>query len=107
VFLIFNSFLASKTPWRFKLFPANALLICNILCACLLSSKANAAIYVYIAPDGSNLISDTKINKAGYQLKRSYKTKPYRSGGRNAPYLAKPITSQYDLLYNMIWSHHL
>ena len=59
---------------------------------------ANAAIYVYITPDGSNLISDKKIKKAGYKLKRSYKTKPYRSGRRNAPYLAKPITSQYDAL---------
>ena len=58
----------------------------------------NAAIYVYITPDGSNLISDKKIKKPGYQLKRSYKTKPYRSGGRKNPYLAKPVKSQYDAL---------
>ena len=58
----------------------------------------NAAIYVYITPDGSNLISDKKIKKPGYHLKRSYKTKPYRSGGRKNPYLAKPIKSQYDAL---------
>ena len=70
-----------------------------IVIVCVLASQtANAAIYVYITPDGSNLISDKKIKKAGYKLKRSYKTKPYRSGRRNAPYLAKPITSQYDAL---------
>jgi len=66
---------------------------------CLVFSQVtSSAIYVYISPDGSNLISDQKISKAGYTLKRSYKTKPYRSGRRNAPYLHKPIKSQYDAL---------
>ena len=77
----------------------NALFISSIFCLCLTNTQiASAAIYVYIAPDGSNLISDKKISKAGYKLKRSYKTKPYRSGRRNAPYLHKPIKSQYDAL---------
>ncbi len=57
-----------------------------------------AAVYVYVGPDGSTLITDKRIKKKGYALKRSYKTKPYRSGGRNAPYFAKPIRSQYDAL---------
>lgn len=88
--------LAYKMPSRFSL---RSLLIGSALSVCLISPQvANAAIYVYIAPDGSNLISDEKISKAGYKLKRSYKTKPYRSGRKNAPYLAKPITSQYDAL---------
>lgn len=70
-----------------------------VVVACFLfSNLSHAAIYVYITPDGSNLISDKKIKKTGYKLKRSYKTKPYRSGGRNAPYRAKPIKSQYDAL---------
>lgn len=57
-----------------------------------------AAVYVYIGPDGSTLITDKRIRKKGYKLKRSYKTKPYRSGVSNAPYFAKPIRSQYDAL---------
>jgi len=69
-----------------------------IVSLCLLSLPSYAAIYVYITPDGSNLISDKKIKKSGYKLKRSYKPNPYRSGGRNAPYRAKPIKSQYDAL---------
>ena len=83
-----NAYLSSFSP-----------ILSVIVIVCVLASQtANAAIYVYITPDGSNLISDKKIKKAGYKLKRSYKTKPYRSGRRNAPYLAKPITSQYDAL---------
>ena len=83
-----NAYLSSFSP-----------ILSVIVIVCVLASQTtNAAIYVYITPDGSNLISDKKIKKAGYKLKRSYKTKPYRSGRRNAPYLAKPITSQYDAL---------
>lgn len=57
-----------------------------------------AAVYVYVKPDGSTLITDKRTNKKGFKLKRSYKTKPYRSGGNRAPYFAKPIRSQYDAL---------
>jgi len=64
----------------------------------LISTPVFAAVFVYITPDGSKLITDKKIHKKGYKLKRSYKTKPYRSGARNAPYHAKTIKSQYDAL---------
>ena len=60
--------------------------------------NAHSAVYVYISPEGNNIITDKKIKKTGYKLKKSYTTKPYRSGGRNAPYRAKPIKSQYDAL---------
>ena len=57
------------------------------------------AIYVFERPDGSTVITDRKIYKKGYKLKRSYKTKPYRSGeSTKAPYMAKPIKSQYDAI---------
>lgn len=64
----------------------------------LLIKNAHCAVYVYVSPDGSNIITDKKIAGKGYKLKRSYTTKPYRSGGGNAPYRAKPIKSQYDAL---------
>lgn len=58
-----------------------------------------ATVYVYERPDGSKLITDRKSRKAGLKLKKSYKTEPYRSSrGRNAPYRALPIKSQYDAL---------
>ncbi len=57
-----------------------------------------AAVYVYVRPDGTTLITDKRTSKQGYKLKRSYKTKPYRSGGGNAPYFTKTIRSQYDAL---------
>ena len=89
-------FYAYSSLFRFR---QTAWLSTTMIVICLLSSNlSHAAIYVYIAPDGSNLISDKKIKKTGYKLKRSYTTKPYRSGGRNAPYRAKPIKSQYDAL---------
>ncbi len=61
---------------------------------------ADAKIYVYELPDGSKLITDKKSRKKGYKLKKSYSTKPYRSGGgsSNAIYQASPIKSQYDAL---------
>ena len=64
----------------------------------ILTNSVLAAVYVYTGPDGSTLITDKRIKKTGYKLKRSYKTKPYRSSGGNAPYFAKPIRSQYDAL---------
>ena len=60
--------------------------------------NAHSTIYLYVSPDGNNIITDKKIKKAGYKLKRSYATKPYRSGGANAPYRARPVKSQYDAL---------
>ncbi len=72
------------------------------------SPIANATVYVYVAPDGSKLITDKKVRKKGYKLKRSYKTKPYRSGTRNAPYHARTIKSQYDaLIVNMALKYDL
>ena len=75
-------------------------LSCFLLGLLITSQSINAAIYVYIAPDGSNIISDQKIKKPGYKLKRSYKTKPYRSrsSSRKNPHFAKTIKSQYDAL---------
>jgi len=69
-----------------------------VLLFALVSPPSNAAVYVYIKPDGSTLITDKRTNRKGYKLKRSYKTKPYRSGGNKSPYFAKPIRSQYDAL---------
>lgn len=57
-----------------------------------------SAVYVYILPDGTKLITDEKVRKKGYTLKRSYTTTPFRSGGSNQPYRAAPIKSQYDAL---------
>ena len=63
-----------------------------------IGSNAMAAVYVYELPDGSKLITDQKVRKKGHSLKRSYTTRPYRSGGSNGPYYAKAIKSQYDAL---------
>jgi len=72
------------------------------------SNIAFAKVYVYVAPDGSKLITDQRVRKKGYTLKRSYKTKPYRSGARNAPYHARTIKSQYDaLIVNMALKYDL
>jgi len=62
------------------------------------SETTLATVYVYELPNGSKLITDSKVRKKGYKLKRSYKTTPYRSGNSNAPYRAAPIKSQYDAL---------
>lgn len=85
--------------------PASANRIFGVACIGLLIlfsgltlSPAYATVYVYESPNGSKVITDTKIRKKGYVLKRSYKTQPYRSGGGNAPYRARPIKSQYDAL---------
>ena len=66
---------------------------------CLYSEGVHARVYVYETPDGSKLITDQKVRKKGYVLKKSYNTRPYRSrGSRNAPYHRKTIKSQYDAL---------
>lgn len=57
-----------------------------------------AAIYVYEAPNGNKIITDSRIRKPGYKLKKSYSSKPYRSGGNDLPYHSKTIKSQYDAL---------
>ena len=73
-----------------------------------LNGNAMAAVYVYELPDGSKLITDKKMRKKGHSLKRSYSTKPYRSGGGSGPYYAKPIKSQYDaLIVNMALKYDL
>ena len=72
------------------------------------TGDAIAAVYVYELPDGSKLITDKKVRKEGHSLKRSYNTRPYRSGGSNRPYYAKPIKSQYDaLIVNMALKYDL
>jgi soluble lytic murein transglycosylase-like protein len=55
-----------------------------------------AAIYVYKAPNGSTIITDSRIKKSGYKLKKSYTTKAYRSSNKNSPYKARTIKSKYD-----------
>ncbi|MBX2848897.1 MAG: lytic transglycosylase domain-containing protein [Acidiferrobacterales bacterium] len=73
-------------------------LLLVILSVTVFSTSAISAVYVYVGPDGSTLITDKRIKKTGFKLKRSYKTKPYRSGGSKRPYFHKPIKSQYDAL---------
>lgn len=55
-----------------------------------------AAIYVYKAPNGSTIITDSRIKKSGYKLKKSYTTKAYRSSNKNSPYKVRTIKSKYD-----------
>ncbi len=62
------------------------------------NNTADAAIYVYEAPNGSKVITDSRIKKPGYKLKKSYATKPYRSGGQSSPYHFKTVKSKYDAL---------
>lgn len=83
-------------------------LACLILSP-LVTSDALATVYVYELPDGSKLITDKKYRQKGYRLKTSYKTTPYRSSkSRRAPYLARPIKSQYDaLIVNMALKYDL
>lgn len=80
--------------------PCSLLTIVFLLTLTLLPNGSSwATVYVYERADGSKLITDRKSSKAGLKLKKSYKTEPYRSSkGRNAPYRAKPIKSQYDAL---------
>ena len=90
----FNTFL--RKPSRFL--KRKTIISLCIFTVFFFSNAAQSAIYIYIAPDGNKIITDKKIKKSGYKLQKSYKTKPYRSGGSNAPYRAKPIKSQYDAL---------
>lgn len=63
-----------------------------------LSNSVCAAVYVYETPDGSKLITDSRIKKPGYKLKKSYSTKPYRSRAKKSPYHSRTIKSKYDAL---------
>jgi len=59
---------------------------------------AQAAVYVYETPSGSKVITDSRIKKPGYKLKKSYSTKPYRSSRKTSPYHFRTIKSKYDAL---------
>ena len=73
-----------------------------------IADPALAAVYVYEAPDGSKLITDSRVRKKGFKLKRSYNTKPYRSGGSRAPYYPKTVKSKFDaLIVNMALKYDL
>ena len=74
------------------------LLMLAILVAGFIGTNVDARVYVYETPSGSSLITDSKVRKKGYRLKRSYNTTPFRSGGNSRPYYATPIQSQYDAL---------
>lgn len=65
---------------------------------CLQVNLAYATVYVYELPNGRKLITDEKVYKPGFKLKRSYKTEPFGSRKSHAPYQAEPIKSQYDAL---------
>ncbi len=75
--------------------------VTQLLVILLLGLQSNvtlATVYVYELPNGRKLITDEKVRKPGYTLKRSYRTKPYGSRKGNAPYQASTIKSQYDAL---------
>jgi len=76
----------------------NLTIIVFIITAICPEGTAHGAVYVYETPNGSKVITDSRIKKPGYKLKKSYKTKPYRSGGQNSPYHSKTIKSKYDAL---------
>ncbi|MFT6099001.1 MAG: soluble lytic murein transglycosylase-like protein [Arenicella sp.] len=61
-----------------------------------INGPAVATIYVYEEPNGSTVITDSRIKKPGYKLKKSYSSKSYRSKTRSAPYRARTIKSKYD-----------
>lgn len=90
------AFIINKTCYR----PLSLLLFAIMtLMLIIQSSDVKATVYVYERPDGTKLITDRKSRQTGYKLVKSYKTVAYRSsGGRNAPYRAQPIKSQYDAL---------
>lgn len=77
------------------------LLLCLLLFTMTFFHNGMAAVYVYELPDGSKLITDRKVYKKGYRLKRNYKTTPYRSARKSfdsKPYQARPVKSQYDAM---------
>ena len=71
------------------------LLVCIFV---LQNSNAMATVYVYELPNGRKLITDEKVRKPGYKLKRSYQTTTFGSRKSSAPYQAVPIKSKYDAL---------
>jgi len=87
-------FLHCIEKYRFS----KTILAFTLLLLLSVSGSVSARVYVYELANGSKLITDQKVRKKGYTLKRSYATTPYRSGGGNQPYRATPIKSQYDAL---------
>lgn len=84
---------------KYYYLPKPTIIICiAVIVTSTIGTAAYAKVYVYETPSGSSLITDSKVNKKGYRLKRSYNTKPYSSGSSNRPYYAQPIQSQYDAL---------
>ncbi|MBL4671652.1 MAG: lytic transglycosylase domain-containing protein [Arenicella sp.] len=61
-----------------------------------ISGSVTAVIYVYEQPNGSTVITDSRIKKPGYKLKKSYSSKSYRSNTQRSPYRARTIKSKYD-----------
>jgi len=59
-------------------------------------SPVSAAVYVYEKPNGRTLITDSRIKKPGYRLKKSYSSRSYKSGSRSSTYKARTIKSKYD-----------
>jgi len=55
-----------------------------------------AAVYVYEEPNGNTVITDSRIKKPGYKLKKSYSSSAYRSKTQRAQYQARTIKSKYD-----------
>ena len=62
------------------------------------SNSSLAVIYVYLAPNGSKVITDSRINKPGYVLKKSYSTNSYLSSTNKSVYKSRTIKSKYDAL---------
>lgn len=62
------------------------------------SHSSFAVIYVYLTPNGSKIITDSRINKPGYVLKKSYSTNSYLSSTNKSVYKSRTIKSQYDAL---------
>ena len=68
------------------------------LISCCYQGSVYAAVYVYEKPNGRTLITDSRIKKPGYKLKKSYSSQSYKSGSRNTSYKARTIKSKYDAL---------
>ncbi|MEA3292600.1 MAG: lytic transglycosylase domain-containing protein [Pseudomonadota bacterium] len=74
-----------------------------LLAAPTVASARNA--YVYIAPDGSTLITDHRIRKRGYKLRKKYTNLGSRTYGGKAKPL-RPVKSSYDPLIFKTADHY-
>lgn len=54
--------------------------------------------YVYVAPNGSVLITDHVVRKPGYRLRKQYTNLGFRSYGGGKPRPLKPVKSSFDPL---------